>query len=160
MGVAVPRAPEFGTPSKVRSRALVCCSTAISKSSFTKNKGDIKLDYIINQCYTLTRLMPIDVNMYLRPHQLTTAVSKVHLLYFDKYFTLVIQQLTSSCGINEDQDGVLCRMQITTSGHGLAQTLPLPSSPHGCGISTTTYWHACLDLLTSLKNGTTLFGVS
>ena len=51
-------------------------------------------------------------------------------------------------------------LQITTSGHGLAQTLPLPSSPHGCGISTTTYWPAFLDLLTSLMDGTTVFGVS
>ena len=31
--------PDSGTPSKVRSRALVCCSTAISKSCFTNNQG-------------------------------------------------------------------------------------------------------------------------
>ena len=41
MGVAVPAAgtgghPDSGTPSKVWSWALVCWSTAISKSSFTK----------------------------------------------------------------------------------------------------------------------------
>ena len=32
--------PESGNPSKVRSRALVFWSTAISKSSFTKNQGE------------------------------------------------------------------------------------------------------------------------
>ena len=32
--------PESETPSKVWSRALVCWSTAISKSSFTNNKGE------------------------------------------------------------------------------------------------------------------------
>ena len=46
------------------------------------------------------------------------------------------------------------------SGPGLAQTLPLPSSAHGCGISTKMYWNACLDLLNSLKDDTTLFSVS
>ena len=40
----------------------------------------------------------------------------------------------------------------TALGNELAQILPLPSSPHGCGMSATTYWPAFLDLLTSLKD--------
>ena len=40
IGVAVPRAPGVLNPSKVWSWALVCWSTAISKSSFTKNQGE------------------------------------------------------------------------------------------------------------------------
>ena len=36
----------------------------------------------------------------------------------------------------------------------------IDSSPQGCGMIMTAYWPACLDLLTSLRDGTTLFGVS
>ena len=35
-----------------------------------------------------------------------------------------------------------------------------PSLPRGYGISSTTYWLAFLNLLTSLKDGTAVFGVS
>ena len=43
--------PESGTLSKVLSQDLVCWSTAISKSSFTKNQGEPPLNVVFFEQY-------------------------------------------------------------------------------------------------------------